>query len=143
MEIEQPRIRAYNEKGALTVATAKRAISNGDGSEVQLIGDAVVTRTANHGTRAAPPKLEIRGEFLHVYLDEERVKSHQRVTLVRGPDVFEGDNLEYDNLESYKRHDLDVTGRRAYNSGEHGHVVGRNPVVLWIILGKTGLGRKF
>ena len=44
LEIDQPRIRSYGLNGAVTVATAKHAISNGDGSQVQLIGDAVVTR---------------------------------------------------------------------------------------------------
>ena len=77
----------------------------------------MVTRTANHGTRAAPPKLEIRGEFLHVYLDEERVKSHQRVTLVRGADVFEGDNLEYDNLERVLELRGQVRGRLQPHDG--------------------------
>ena len=44
LEIDQPRIRSFNNRGELTVATARRALSNGDGSEVQLFGDAVVTR---------------------------------------------------------------------------------------------------
>ena len=32
LEIDQPRIRAYNEEGVVTTATAKRALSNADGS---------------------------------------------------------------------------------------------------------------
>lgn len=99
-EIDQPRIRSYNERGALIIATAKRAVSNADGSQVQLFGDAVVAREmpAVPG-RPAPPRLEIRGEFLHAFMDEERVKSHLPVTLKRGIDVFHGDRLDYDNLD--------------------------------------------
>lgn len=99
-EIDQPRIRSYNERGALIVATAKRAVSNADGSQVQLFGDAVVTREMPAAAgQPAPPKLEIRGEFLHAFMDEERVKSHLPVTLKRGNDVFHGDKLDYDNLD--------------------------------------------
>jgi lipopolysaccharide export system protein LptC len=106
-EIDQPRIRSYSDKGALTVATAKRAISNADGSEVQLFGDAVVTREGANARGVAQPTLEIRGEFLHAFMAEERVKSHLPVKLRRGTDVFEGDQLDYDNLERI----LELRGR--------------------------------
>lgn len=98
-EIDEPRIRQYNERGAVTIATAQRAISNGDGTEVQLIGDAVVTREPAPNGAEAAPALEIRSEFLHAFMDEERVRTHKRVTLRRGQDVFEADGMEYDNLE--------------------------------------------
>jgi lipopolysaccharide export system protein LptC len=98
MEIDKPRIRSFNQAGALTVATAQRAITNADGSEAQLIGDAVVTREggANAG---GSPRMEFRGEFLHVFSDTERVKSHKPVTLIRGTDQFTAENLDYDNLD--------------------------------------------
>jgi lipopolysaccharide export system protein LptC len=97
LEVDMPRIRSYGETGGLTVATAKRAITNGDGSQVQLIGDAVVTREVPD--RKDQPKLEMRGEFLHIFANEEKVKSDQPVTLKRGNDVFEADNMDYDNLD--------------------------------------------
>lgn len=97
LEIDQPRIRSYGENGALTVATAKHAITNGDGSQVQLIGDAVVTR--ENPTLKDQPRLEVRGDFLHVYANEERVTSDRPVTLRRGNDVFEADHMDYDNLD--------------------------------------------
>lgn len=99
LEIDNPRVRAYNEKGALTTGTGKRGISNADGTQVQLIGDAVVTHQATAANGQPQPKLEIRGEFLHAYTDQERVTSNQPVTLIRGNDVFHGDSLDYDNLE--------------------------------------------
>lgn len=98
-EIDEPRIRQFNEKGALTVATARRAISNADGSQVQLIGDAVVTRQSPDADGQPQPKLEIRSEFLHAFMNEERVTSHKPVTLLRGADVFQADSLDYDNLD--------------------------------------------
>ena len=97
LEVDQPRMRSYGEKGELTVATARRAISNGDGSQVQMIGDAVVTREIP--ADKAQPRLEVRGDFLHVYANEEKVKSDRPVTLKRGEDVFQADNMNYDNLD--------------------------------------------
>jgi lipopolysaccharide export system protein LptC len=99
LEVDQPRIRAYDQKGTLTIATARRALSNGDGSELQLMGDAVVVREARDAQGQPQPKVEIRGEFLHVFMDKEQVKSHKPVTLQRGGDVFSADNLNYDNLD--------------------------------------------
>jgi lipopolysaccharide export system protein LptC len=108
MEIDQPRIRAFNPQGILTVATAKKAVSNADGSQVQLIGDAVVTRAESKGARGQVlPPMEIRGEFLHAFLDKERVVSHKPVKLIRGGDVFEAERLDYDNLDRV----LQLTGR--------------------------------
>lgn len=95
LEIDQPRIRSYNDRGELTVATAKRALSNADGSEVQLMEDAVVTREAT----AERPPMEFRGDFLHVFANTERVKSHKPVTLIHGKDQFTAENLDYDNLD--------------------------------------------
>jgi lipopolysaccharide export system protein LptC len=99
LEIDQPRIRSFNGRGELTVATARRALSNGDGSEVQLFGDAVVTREATHAKGHERPRLEFKGEFLHVFVDTERVKSHKPVELTRGNDRFTADTMDYDNVE--------------------------------------------
>jgi lipopolysaccharide export system protein LptC len=99
LEIDQPRIRSFSSQGELTVASARRALSNGDGSEVQLFGDAVVTREAMSSAQGhARPRMEFRGEFLHAFLDTERVKSHLPVELTRGRDRFTADNMDYDNL---------------------------------------------
>ena len=99
LEIDKPRIRAFNARGDLTVATATRALTNADGSEVQLIGNAVVTREATKGPDgSSSPALEFRGEFLHAFLNTEQVKSHKPVTLTRGGDSFTADSLEFDNV---------------------------------------------
>ena len=99
LEIDKPRIRSFNERGEVTVATASHALSNADGSEVQLLGDAVVTRAPTRGADGRlTPLLEFRGEFLHAFLNAERVKSHKPVVLVRGTDRFTGDRMDFDNV---------------------------------------------
>ncbi len=108
LEIDQPRIRSYNEKGELTLATAIRALSNADGSEVELLGDAVVTRSPTPETAGRPaPLLEFRGEFLHAFLATERVTSHKPVTLVHGRDRFTADRMDFDNVTRV----MELTGR--------------------------------
>ncbi len=99
LEIDNARINSYKQ-GRLTVATANRAYSNGDGSEVQLVGNALVVREAGVGAQGQPyPRLEFRGEFLHAFLNTEAVKSHKPVTLLRGKDQFVADSLDYNNLD--------------------------------------------
>ncbi|WP_026435622.1 LPS export ABC transporter periplasmic protein LptC [Acidovorax sp. JHL-9] len=92
LEIDNVRMRSVTPQGVLTVATARRALSNGDGSEVQLLGNAVVTREVQ-------PRLEFRGEFLHAFTQAERVRSDQPVVLTRGNDRFTADAMEYDHVD--------------------------------------------
>jgi lipopolysaccharide export system protein LptC len=99
LEIDQVRIRSFNEQGQLTIATANRAVSNADGSEVQLFGNALVVRDATDDKAGkSSPRLEFRGEFLHAYMKTEQVKSDKPVQLVRGKDRFTGDTMDFDNL---------------------------------------------
>jgi len=100
LEIDKARIRSYSIEGRLTTSTGDRALSNGDGSEVQLIGNARVVRDASVGPDGREvPRLVFRGEFLHVFVNEERVQSHLPVVITRGNDEFEGDTFAYDNLD--------------------------------------------
>jgi lipopolysaccharide export system protein LptC len=100
LEIDKVRIRSVNAQGLLTTATADRALTNGDGSEVQLFGNAIVVRDATVDANGkSTPRLEFRGEFLHAFLDTERVKSNKPVTLTRGDDQFTAESLDYDNVE--------------------------------------------
>ena len=108
LEIDQVHIRSYNAEGKLVVATADRALSNGDASEVQLFGNAVVVREASTGPNGRlDPRLEFRSEFLHAYVNTERVRSHLPVVLTRGNDRFTGDSMTYDNLSR----ELEMKGR--------------------------------
>ena len=99
LEIDQGRIRSVNSEGRLTTSTANRVLSNGDGSELQLIGDArVVRESIQDALGQDTPRMAFSGEFLHAFLNDERVKSHKPVLLTRGKDHFTGDTLAYDNL---------------------------------------------
>jgi lipopolysaccharide export system protein LptC len=108
LEIDQPRMRSVNERGAVTVATAKTAISNADGSEIQLIGDAVVTREPfTDLSGQLQPRMEIRGEFLHVFANTERVTSSKPVVITRGNDRLAGDGFAFNNITQV----LEMQGR--------------------------------
>jgi len=100
LEIDQALIRSYSIKGRLTTSTGDRALTNGDGSEVQLIGNAHVVREAGVDVDGREvPRLEFQGEFLHIFVNDERVKSHLPVVITRGSDRFAGDTFAYDNLD--------------------------------------------
>jgi lipopolysaccharide export system protein LptC len=94
LEIDNPRIRALAPDGRATVATARNALSNGDGSEVQLRGAAHVVREAG----AAGEPIDFRGEFLHYFVNIERVQSHLPVTMKQGRTEITADAFSYDNL---------------------------------------------
>ena len=103
LEIDNPRIRAIGPDGRISVATAYRAISNADGSEVQLAGGAHVVRLAT----AKDAAIEFRGEFLHAFLNTERVRSHLPVVVTQGATEIRADAMAYDNLAGV----LDFKGR--------------------------------
>jgi lipopolysaccharide export system protein LptC len=99
LEIDGARIRGFA-PARQTVATALRAYSNADGSEVQLVGDARVVRESGQDAQGqALPRMEFRGEFIQAFTLTEKIKSHKPVTLTRGGDQFVADSLDYDNVE--------------------------------------------
>jgi lipopolysaccharide export system protein LptC len=108
LEIDRVHLRTYDDQGRLTVATADRGLSNGDGSEVQLMGNAVVLRDASTDIAGKlQPRLELRSDFLHAITDTEQVKTHLPVRIQRGTDEFTGDAMTYDNLN----HVVELRGR--------------------------------
>ena len=78
----------------MTLATARRALANGDGSEVQLLGGARVNRAATGNEEA----IEFRSEFLHVFLNTERLRSHLPVVVTQGTTEVRAASMNYDNL---------------------------------------------
>jgi lipopolysaccharide export system protein LptC len=94
MEVDQATIRATAPDGSVTVASARLAVSNSDASQVQLQGAARVRREAT-ATAAA---IEFESEFLHAFLDTERVTSHLPVRLSQGTSEMRVASLDYDNL---------------------------------------------
>ena len=108
LEIDGVRIRAYDESGQLTLATASRALINGDASELQLFGDArVVRESVADKAGVIQPRLEFRGELLHAFMKTERVLSPQPLQLTQGQDQFTADSMEFDNLAQV----MQLTGR--------------------------------
>lgn len=98
VEVDQPRWQGRSVQGRLTRAWAQRALSKDDGSEVQLMGQAVVLRepfTPAQGRRMPPQ--EFRGEFLHIFADDERMRSHLPVEFRSGDDLFSADTFRYDH----------------------------------------------
>lgn len=101
MEIEGVRIHAIGADGRITDASARRALANGDGSEVQLLGGAGVRSHLPDGDT-----LEVNGEFLHAFTRFERLRSHLPVRVRRsGSDVHAG-GIDFDNLSQR----LELTG---------------------------------
>ena len=104
LEVANPRIRAIGPDGRLTRAAAQRALSNGDGSEVQLFGQAEVVREP---LAAGEAPVEFRSEFLHAFLATERLRSHLPVVVRRGASELRSVGMEYDNLSRV----IDLKGR--------------------------------
>ncbi len=92
IEAEAVRIRAIAPDGRVTLARARKAVSNGDGSEVQLVGGAEVTSDDGSGV-----PLVMSSEFLHAFLVAERVKSHLPVIVTQGGREVRAGGLLYDH----------------------------------------------
>ena len=92
IEIDDVQIRAYAPDGSVSHASARRALGNGDGSELQLLGGAEVTSPG-----AAGGDLVMRSEFLHAFLALERVKSHLPVLVRQGGTEMTAAGLDYDH----------------------------------------------
>ena len=92
IEIEDAQIRAIAEDGRVTLARARQALGNGDGSEVQLRGGAEVTSTDASGAL-----LVMSSEFLHAFLITEQVRSHLPVQVQMGNSQLHAAGLDYDH----------------------------------------------
>ncbi len=103
LEIDNVRLRAVAPDGRVTRAIAQRAIANGIGTEVQLLGGAQVVSEARPGEEA----IQFRGEFLHAFLDTERVRSHLPVTVTRGGTEVRAGGVEYSHADRL----IQFTGR--------------------------------
>lgn len=107
-EIDAITLRSVDEKGRLTQASATRGLTSEDASEVQLLGKALIVREAQGaGPTQVSPRMEFRGEFLHVFTKQELVRSHLPVELRHGAHRFTADALDYDNVTQVAQ----LTGR--------------------------------
>ena len=107
LEIDRPTIHSFSKEGRLTVATAERAITNADGSEVQLFDKAVIIREGlSNGANQV--RTEMRSDFFHIIVNTEEIRTHLPVELKRGDgDIFFANKMAYDNLSRT----LALTGR--------------------------------
>jgi lipopolysaccharide export system protein LptC len=92
IEIDEVQIRSFAPDGRVTLASARRALGNGDGSELQLLGGAEVTSPGASGG-----DLVMRSEFLHAFVLLERVKSHLPVLVRQGGTEMKAAGLDYDH----------------------------------------------
>jgi lipopolysaccharide export system protein LptC len=92
LHIEGVRFLAENETGIRLTAQAKKGISREVEQQVTLIGDAIAVRQAD----AQSPRVELRGETLTAWLEEERLVSDQPVRITRGSDVFSAQTMNFD-----------------------------------------------
>lgn len=96
IEIENFTLYLADAQGRVKRASADRGMSNQDSNEFQLIGHALMVREA-HPT-GEYPRLEVRGDFLHVWTEPEKVESDQPVQIVHGQHRIRGDSLQYDGI---------------------------------------------
>ncbi len=98
LEIEGVRVHWIDEQGRKTVATARRAVSNADGSDVQLMGEAHVVRdpAPQPGANDAG-RVEFRSEYLQVLANAQRVRTDRPVSLIQGASRLQAGSLYYDH----------------------------------------------
>jgi len=93
--IEQPVVHSISRSGRLTTAVAKRSLSNEDGSEIQLFGQAVVHK---QGVGTQDPAMTLRSEFIHLFANTDSLVTYAPVKIERGDNRFQGNGLKADNL---------------------------------------------
>lgn len=96
--IEQPIVHSVSLSGRITTAVAKQSLSNEDGSEIQLMGQAVVHK---QGLLEQDPDITLRSEFIHMFANTDRVVTYAPVKIERGDNRFEGQRLQADNLNEH------------------------------------------
>jgi len=94
IEIQKFTFRSTDAQGQGKLASADQGLSNPDNNEFQLSGDARMVREAHPA--GDYPRLEIRGDFLHVWTEPEKVESDRPVQIVHGKHRIRADSLQYD-----------------------------------------------
>ena len=92
LHIEGVRILVENELGTRMTAQAKKGISREVEQQVTLSGEAMAVRQADKRS----PRVELRGETLTAWLQEERLVSDQPVRIMRETDVFSAQTMNFD-----------------------------------------------
>ena len=101
LEVYDARMLSFTPDGRKTVGSSNRALSNGDGSEIQMFGQAVIQRepVPATATQKALPVMRLESEFLQIWPNDERVSTNKAVVMTRGNDRFTGDSMQYAHLD--------------------------------------------
>ena len=97
VEVRKFSMRATDAKGHVKLASADLGLSAADSKEFELRGKARLVQEANPGDDS--PRLEITGEFLHIFSDPDRIVSDQPVQLLHGKQQFNADSMVYNGIE--------------------------------------------
>jgi lipopolysaccharide export system protein LptC len=114
LEIDEVRIRSLGEDGSVLRASARRALSDGKGTQVQLFGGAQVVRETPDGNLP----IEVRSEYLQVFVDDQRVQTDQPVQMLQGSNDIRAAGVDYDHRSGVARYQgpakarFDPPGRR-------------------------------
>ncbi len=94
IEIQKFTFLSTDAQGRVKRASADEGLSSQDNNEFELRGHALMVREGHPS--GDYPRLEIRGDFLHVWTEPEKVESDQPVQLVHGKHRIRADSLAYD-----------------------------------------------
>lgn len=92
IEVDNVRIRAFGREDRLTLANARRAVTTSKADELRLEGGAQVRSDA---ARPDQQDIDFASEFLHVFVDARRVRTHLPVTLRVGTSDIRAAGLDY------------------------------------------------
>jgi lipopolysaccharide export system protein LptC len=93
-EVNEPFVLLYNKNRVVSIS-AKKAIVNEEGTQVQLLGKAQLKKEQLNGKKEG---MEISSEYLHFYSVTDTLISHMGVQIIQGNNLFNADNLKADNL---------------------------------------------
>ena len=92
LEISDVVLQGVNPNGKRFNARADRALAKGDGSEMTLMGDVLLTQHASSKHNGLSP-IELRSQKLNTMTKEERLFSDVPVEIRRGQDVFTANSM--------------------------------------------------
>ena len=101
IEVDSVMLHAIAPDGRVTVASARRAVSNGAANWFELQGGAEVT-----GTDANGAPVVIRSEYLQALLDSDVIRSDRPVQVLQGRNVLRAGGVVYD----HGRRTLELSG---------------------------------
>ena len=99
LEIEMPQVQVLDLNHNKTIATSNHAISNADGSELQMLGNAFLVKTKKSDQSILKSEIfELRSEYLNFLMDKDIIRSHMPVEIKKGTTTFNALSMDYDNL---------------------------------------------